>query len=78
MAKEKGMMMKGREGGGPFMNNGKGMCSYKTNPMSAASRVSRECGPALGSPQNGDQAKANKMLQKAHKEWDSMRGMNGI
>ena len=38
-------------GGAPFMNNGKGMCSYKDNPMPAAARVSRECGPGMNADQ---------------------------
>lgn len=69
---------KGNGGGGAFMNNGKGVCSYKDNPMKAASRVAPMCGPAIGSPANADQVKANKLLQKAHKEKDSLRGMNGM
>jgi hypothetical protein len=68
MAQSKGM------GGQPFMNNGKGMCSYKENPMPAAARVSRECGPGM----NPDQRKANGLLQKAHKQKDSQRGMSGM
>lgn len=69
---------KGKTGGGKFMDNGKGMCSYRDNPMSAASRVKPECGPNLGTPANSDQQKANRLLQKAHKEKDSLRGMNGM
>jgi len=61
-------------GGTPFMNNGKGMCSYKDNPMPAAARVSRECGPGM----NKDQQKANKLLQAAHKQKDSLRGLSGM
>ena len=61
-------------GGGSFMNNGKGMCSYKSNPMKAASRVNPMCGPGM----NADQNKANKLLQKAHKEKDSLRGKSGM
>lgn len=59
---------------GPFMDNGKGMCSYKDNPMSAASRVAPMCGPGL----NADQRKANKLLQRAHAEKDSLRGKSGM
>lgn len=61
-------------GGGKFMDNGKGMCSYSKNPMSAASRVKPECGPGL----NADQNKANKLLQKAQMQQDSLRGMSGM
>jgi hypothetical protein len=68
------MAMKGKSGGGKFMDNAKGMCSYKDNPMSAASRVKPECGPGG----NADQRKANKLLQKAQKQQDSLRGMSGM
>lgn len=65
----------GKGGGGtPFMNNGKGMCAYKDNPMPAAARVKPECGPGM----NKDQQKANKLLQKAQVEKDSLRGMSGM
>lgn len=65
---------KGSSGGGAFMNNAKGVCSYKDNPMSAASRVAPKCGPGFG-VNNPDQVKANKMLQAAQKQQDSYRGM---
>jgi hypothetical protein len=65
---------KGKSSGGKFMDNGKGMCSYKDNPMPAASRVKAECGPGM----NPDQNKANKLLQKAQKSADSLRGMSGM
>lgn len=65
---------KGKGGGGKFMDNGKGMCSYKKNPMSAASRVKPEFGPGM----NADQNKANRLLQKAQKQQDSLRGMSGM
>ncbi len=65
--------MKGN-GGGAFMNNGKGMCAYPDNPMSAASRVAPMCGPGL----NPDQSKANRLLQECHKERESLRGKNGM
>lgn len=67
-------MAKGKEGGGAFMNNGVGMCSYKKNPMSAASRVAPKCGPGM----NADQQKANMLLQKAQKQQDSLRGVSGM
>lgn len=66
--------MKGNGVGGAFMNNGVGVCSYKDNPMSAASRISPMCGPGM----NADQSKANKLLQKAQKQQDSLRGMSGM
>jgi len=56
------------------MDNGKGMCSTKDNPMSAASRISPKCGPGM----NADQTKANKLLQKAQKQQDSLRGKSGM
>jgi hypothetical protein len=61
-------------GGTPFMNNGKGMCSTKGNPMPQASQVAPKCGPGM----NADQQKANKLLQKAQKEQDSLRGKSGM
>ena len=61
-------------GGTPFMDNGKGMCSYKDNPMPKAREVAPECGPGM----NPDQRKANKLLQQAHKQKDSLRGMSGM
>ena len=67
-------MAKGKMGGGKFMDNAKGVCSYKDNPMSAASRVKPECGPGG----NSDQRKANKLLQQAQKQQDSLRGMSGM
>lgn len=67
-------MAKGSMPKGKFMDNGVGMCSYKKNPMSAASRVKPECGPGM----NADQTKANKLLQKAQKQQDSLRGMSGM
>lgn len=65
---------KGSGGGTPFMNNGKGMCSTKDNPMPKARQVKPECGPGM----NPDQRKANKLLQQAQKEKDSLRGMSGM
>jgi hypothetical protein len=69
-------MAKGEKGSGgtPFMNNGKGMCSYKDNPMPKARQVTSECGPGM----NPDQRKANMLLNKAHKEKDSLRGKSGM
>lgn len=56
------------------MNNGKGMCAYKDNPMPKSSQVKPECGPGM----NADQRKANKLLQKAQKQQDSLRGISGM
>ena len=67
--KGKGSMPKGK-----FMDNGSGMCSYSKNPMSEASRISPMCGPGM----NADQNKANKLLQKAQVQQDSLRGKAGM
>ncbi len=67
-------MAKGNSSGGKFMDNGKGMCSYKSNPMKAASRVAPECGPGM----NADQKKANGLLKKAQTQVDSQRGQTGM
>ena len=56
------------------MTSGKGMCSTRDNPMSAASRIAPKCGPGM----NKDQSKANKLLQKAHAQQDSLRGKSGM
>lgn len=68
------MAYKEKGGGGAFMDNAVGMCSYKKNPMKMAPHVSPMCGPG-GNP---DQQKANKLLQKAYKEKDSLRGEMGM
>ena len=70
MAYDKGKM----SGGGKFMDNGKGLCSYKDGTMSNASRVKPECGPGM----NADQRKANGLLQQAQKKVDSLRGKSGM
>lgn len=67
-------MAKGSGGGGAFMNNAKGVCSYKSNPMKKAREVAPMCGPGG----NADQKHANKLLQKAKKQQDSQRGMSGM
>jgi len=61
-------------GGGKFMDNAKGMCSYKDNPMSKPAQVAPKCGPGL----NKDQRKANELLQRAQRDWDSERGKSGM
>ncbi len=60
-------------GGGKFMDNAKGMCSTKDNPMKKALSVKSECGPGM----NADQKKANKLLQ-AQKNNESLRGKGGM
>lgn len=70
MAYDKGKM----GGGGKFMDNGKGMCSYKDGTMSNANRTKMECGPGL----NHDQKKANKQLQTQYRQRESLRGMSGM
>lgn len=56
------------------MNTATGMCSYKSNPMSAATRTKPECGPGM----NADQKKANALLQQSLKKHESLRGMSGM
>jgi hypothetical protein len=70
MAYEKGK----NGGGGKFMNNGRGMCSTKDNPMPKARQVAPECGPGM----NADQSKANRLLKKAQVQQDSLRGKSGM
>lgn len=69
-------MVKEYSNGKGSMTNGKGMCSYKDGHtgMKEPRQVKPECGPGLGSYQNADQAKANKLLQKAQMQQDSLRG----
>lgn len=55
------------------MTTGKGLYSTKDNPMSQPSRTSSMCGPGS----NPDQSKANRLLQKAHAEKESLRGKSG-
>ena len=56
------------------MTSGKGLYSSKDNPMSQPSRVSPQCGPGS----NPDQKKANKLMNKAHMEKESLRGKSGM
>jgi len=67
-------MAKGKPSESGSMNTGVGLCSYKSNPLKAASQVAPMCGPG-GNP---DQQRANRLLQKAHKDWDSLRGESGM
>jgi hypothetical protein len=62
-------MAKGSNGG-KFMDNAVGMNSYKSNPMKAPNMNKTMVGPGM----NADQAKANKLLQRAQREVDSLRG----
>ena len=62
------------KGGKGSLNSPKGLCSYKDNPMPAATRVKPECGPGM----NADQRKANSLLQQQHKKGESLRGMSGM
>lgn len=64
MAYKKGKM------GGKMMDNAVGLCSYDSNPLPPPRKVSSEAGPGM----NPDQMKANKLLQKAYQEEDSLRG----
>ena len=59
---------------GKMMDNGVGVYSYKSNPMSQASQVKPMTGPGL----NADQSKANRLLQKAQTQQDSLRGKSGM
>ena len=68
----------GKSSGKKFMDNGVGLCAYRDNPMSQPKRTKAECGPGLGMPANSDQRHANKLLQKAQRDVDSLRGMNGM
>lgn len=52
------------------MDNAVGMNSYKSNPMKAPNMNKTMVGPGM----NADQAKANKLLQRAQREVDSLRG----
>lgn len=56
------------------MDTATGMCSYKSNPMKAATRTKPECGPGM----NSDQKKANSLLQQQQKKGESLRGMSGM
>ena len=50
-----------------------GMYSSKKNPLSQPSRTSSAIGPSS----NPDAVKANRLLQKAHAEKESLRGKSG-
>ena len=67
-------MAKGAMGGGKFMDNAKGMCAYKDNPMPAPSKMSWGTGPGS----NPDQMKANRLAKRAQAEVESLRGKSGM
>lgn len=56
------------------MNSPKGIYSSKSNPMAQPKRTSVAIGPGS----NSDQSKANRLLQKAQKSEDSLRGKSGM
>jgi len=56
------------------MTKVKGLYSSKDNPMAQPSRTSPKCGPGS----NSDQAKADRLMQKAHAEKESLRGKSGM
>jgi hypothetical protein len=64
------------EAPGPFMNSGKGMCSHPADKtgMAQPRQTSHMAGPGM----NSDQAHANRLLQKAIKEKESLRGKSGM
>ena len=55
------------------LTSGKGIYSTSSNPMAQPSRTSSMCGPSS----NADAKKANKLLQKAYAEKESLRGKSG-
>lgn len=54
-------------------SSAKGLYSYKDNPIGKAKAVS----PMVGPSANKDAQKANKLLQKAQMQEDSLRGSAG-
>jgi len=52
----------------------KGVYSTKENPMAQPKRTSSLIGPGS----NSDANKANKLMQKAHMEKESLRGKSGM
>lgn len=55
------------------MTKVRGLYSTKDNPLSQPSRTSSQCGPSS----NPDAVKANRLMQKAHAEKESLRGKSG-
>lgn len=55
-------------------STGKGMYSFPDGHGSNAARVAPMCGPGG----NADQQKANRLLQKARKNDESLRGKSGM
>jgi len=56
------------------MTSPKGLCSSKGNPL----RAPKELKTAIGPNSNADSQKANRLLQKAQKQQDSLRGKSGM
>lgn len=60
----------GKGASGGFMTSAKGLCSYRDNPVAPPRENKPMCGPGM----NADQQKANRLLQRAQREVDSLRG----
>lgn len=56
------------------MDSPVGMYSSKSNPLPAPRKTSSMCGPGS----NPDQTKANRLLQQAYREKESLRGKMGM
>jgi len=56
------------------MTKVKGLYSTKDNPLKQPSRTSSQIGPSS----NPDAMKANRLMQKAHAEKESLRGKSGM
>ena len=56
------------------MTKVRGLYSSKDNPLAQPSRTSSKCGPSS----NPDAMKANRLMQKAHAEKESLRGKSGM
>ena len=56
------------------MTTGKGLYSTKSNPVKAPRKTSSLIGPSS----NPDAQKANRLMQKAHTQCDSLRGKSGM
>ena len=57
-----------------MLNTPVGVFSHKDNPMRPARQVPSQFGPGS----NPDQAKANRLLQQAHSQNESLRGKSGM
>lgn len=74
MYSDKGSKDKMSYAKGGKMNDVKGMCSYKDNPLKPAKRVESQAGPG-GNP---DQQKVNKLLKQTYMKDESLRGKSGM